>query len=289
MTSKNIYEPYFYIIKHKPSGKLYAGCKYARNSNPKTFMTSLGYKTSQNTIKKLINEDGLESFEIVTILIEKECGCHVHEYETRFLIENNCAKNEEWINCHNNNQVSTRVPLKGWVVAKNINTGETIKIQKHLFDSSDEWVSPNLGLKRQDETKRNISEAHKGYIPSEETKLKLREQSRHKVPVKNINTGETKRVSVKEFECISSEWVATQKGRITPQSTKEKLKEQNKNKVTAKHKITGEIKSISKEEFDSSGEWVSPNLGLKRSPESREKMRLAQHKIKLKRLNNENI
>lgn len=50
----DIYTPYFYNIQDTRNGMYYAGIKYGKDANPKTFMTEGGYQTSSKTIKKLI-------------------------------------------------------------------------------------------------------------------------------------------------------------------------------------------------------------------------------------------
>jgi hypothetical protein len=94
--------PFFYIIKHAPSGSLYAGSKYGADSNPEKFMVQGGYITSSNTVKKLIEKDGLDSFTVELILSEVECGMHVRDFETLFLKRNAIAKDPNWLNSHNN-------------------------------------------------------------------------------------------------------------------------------------------------------------------------------------------
>ena len=64
--------PYFYIIKHKESGKRYVGSKWAKDADTETFMTDDGYKTSSVTVHELIEKDGLYSFEIEDIITEEE-------------------------------------------------------------------------------------------------------------------------------------------------------------------------------------------------------------------------
>lgn len=102
MTSTNTYTPYFYIIKHVPSGKLYAGSKFGKDSDPTNFMTEDGYKTSSSRVAKLIEETGLSSFEIVTLMTEDQCGVTAYDYETRFLKENDISADDNWLNLHNN-------------------------------------------------------------------------------------------------------------------------------------------------------------------------------------------
>lgn len=97
----NIYIPYFYIIRHIHSNKLYAGSRWAKNCNPQELMQPNGYKTSSKTIHDLIERDGLESFEILRI--DTYCdNLHPYDYETIFLETNNCAFSKNWINLNNN-------------------------------------------------------------------------------------------------------------------------------------------------------------------------------------------
>ena len=90
--------PYFYIIKHKISGKQYAGSRWMSGCHPSELLQVDGYHTSSNTVHSLIDSGGLESFEIVEILILDD----PYTYETHFLKENNCAESDNWLNKHNN-------------------------------------------------------------------------------------------------------------------------------------------------------------------------------------------
>ena len=74
-------KPYYYVIKHKPSGKLYVGSQYGKNSNPENLLTT--YFTSSKLVKELIEKDGVESFEIEYI----DCRPDAREYEQKFLME----------------------------------------------------------------------------------------------------------------------------------------------------------------------------------------------------------
>jgi len=64
-----------------------------------------GYQTSSSTIQKIIEKEGLDAFVVVEIRTIDEVG-NVHDYETNFLVENNCAASEKWINFHNNTSIS---------------------------------------------------------------------------------------------------------------------------------------------------------------------------------------
>lgn len=118
MTIYNQTIPYFYIIRNKKSGIMYAGSKWKQGSHPVTFMTEDGYQTSSNTIKTIIKDFGLGVFEILRI--DTYCdGLHVYDYETLFLETNNCANSENWYNKHNNNFATNIIECESYQV-KNI-------------------------------------------------------------------------------------------------------------------------------------------------------------------------
>lgn len=93
--------PYFYIIQEKSTGIYYAGSKYAKDANYTNLLTEFGYKTSSNTITKLINENGVDSFIIRRIRVFDD-KIKAYEYETKFLKKINASKNNNFYNLHNN-------------------------------------------------------------------------------------------------------------------------------------------------------------------------------------------
>lgn len=109
MTSANTYIeqtlPYFYIIQHKKSKKMYAGSKYAKGCNPSAFMIPNGYTTSSLVINSIIEQEGFDSFVILRIDTNLD-GLSAYDYETLFLQCNNCAESNDWYNKHNNSGIS---------------------------------------------------------------------------------------------------------------------------------------------------------------------------------------
>lgn len=99
-------KPYFYIIQHTPSGKLYVGSKYGKDANSETFMVEGGYYTSSNLVKNLIITDGLDSFKIVQLITEDVLGVDVLYWETTFLQSNKIAQRKNWLNQHDNTKLS---------------------------------------------------------------------------------------------------------------------------------------------------------------------------------------
>ena len=92
--------PYFYIIRHKPTGKYYAGCKINLKADSSNLMTENGYQTTSKVIKNIIEKEGLVAFEVLRIK-HFQTAEEVLSYETRFLLKVNAAENEKFINRHN--------------------------------------------------------------------------------------------------------------------------------------------------------------------------------------------
>ena len=116
--------PYFYIIKHIPSGAKYCGQRRKDGCHPTELLTEAGYKTSQKKVKALIDEYGLDSFQIEEI-IEFDSGEAVLAYESYFQQQNNCAQDPMWLNGHNGHG------LPDWLKANNItNCMQLERVQK---------------------------------------------------------------------------------------------------------------------------------------------------------------
>jgi len=94
-------QPYFYIIKHKETGKYYAGSRTAKNSNPNELLKEDGYHTSSTIVNTIIKTMGLHSFEVVKIKIFNTPN-EAYDYETRFLKKVNASSNKNFLNLHNN-------------------------------------------------------------------------------------------------------------------------------------------------------------------------------------------
>jgi len=116
--------PYFYIIRHKNSGRKYVGSKWAKDADTSSFMTESGYKTSSTTVWKLIEKDGLNSFEIEDIVTEEELKIPFNDYQNVLAYESayqhyyDCARNPEFLNMMNNNLVNYSWPLLSESVKK---------------------------------------------------------------------------------------------------------------------------------------------------------------------------
>ena len=55
-----MHQPFTYLIKHIPSGKVYYGLRYAKKCHPSDLWTT--YFTSSTDVEKLIKKDGKDAF-----------------------------------------------------------------------------------------------------------------------------------------------------------------------------------------------------------------------------------
>jgi hypothetical protein len=89
---------YTYTIRFKLTNQKYHGCKYGKDANSLEFFKS--YFTSSKIVKNLIKEHGIDAFEILDITEYPNGGAY--EAESKFLLENDCANSDEWLNKSNN-------------------------------------------------------------------------------------------------------------------------------------------------------------------------------------------
>lgn len=151
--------PYFYIIEHIKSGKRYAGAKWAKNSNPDTFLKENGYKTSSKIIKNIIQNEGITAFSIVDIITEDELKipfgwANVFEYESWFLSVNECHTSENWFNrALNVNKLSCKAWNKGLTKETNSSLKSTSEKLSKIKLGSTPW---NKGLTKDIDERVNL-------------------------------------------------------------------------------------------------------------------------------------
>ena len=125
--------PYFYIIQHKVTKKMYAGAKWKVGSTPDLLFQPKGYFTSSPTILDIINKEGFDVFEILRI--DTYCdNIHPFKYETLFLETHNCASSDDWYNLHNNNYIKPndemRLIIKERYGVENVSQIPSVKLKK---------------------------------------------------------------------------------------------------------------------------------------------------------------
>ena len=190
----DIYQPYTYLLKFKPTGQTYYGSSYANNKSKVAHPTQLWvtYFTSSKVIKKLIEEYGADSFDVQirkTFLTAK----HTLIWEHKVLTRLNAVKDKKWLNRTNGNKLfylddNARARLsaskKGYIASE-----ETRKKLSdiHANRSDEEKIAIKVkaskslsGRTQSTETKAKISKSHIGRKFTEEHKQKIREARQNK-------------------------------------------------------------------------------------------------------------
>lgn len=181
--------PYFYKILHKNTGKIYVGSQYGKNSHPKNLWKT--YFSSSDYVKKLIEEYGIESFEILTIKERPDA----REYEQRYLLKMYYALGKDkFCNIFINKNLSPGILLTEEMIEKanikrrisnSISSKKLLEEGRHNFQlkpassyehvrkkSSERMMGNTYGLGRivTDETKNKIAEGVKGNTNVRNTK-----------------------------------------------------------------------------------------------------------------------
>lgn len=170
----SISDPFFYIIRHISSGKLYVGYKAEQKTcNSLTFMSNEGYQTSSKIIKEIINNEGLMSFEVDRIRHFSQ-GDIARDYESRFLNRVNAMNNPLFINQSNGGR--NFILRKHTEITKR-EMKRTRKGFKHTIITKDKIRNANIGRKHTNVTKEKLKESHTGRKHSDITRELLRKNN----------------------------------------------------------------------------------------------------------------
>jgi hypothetical protein len=211
--------PYFYIIKHKPTGKLYAGCKINHTANSSNLMTKTGYKTTSKVVKALILLDGLDSFDVLKVR-HFENEEQALKYESKFLKKVNAAENSNFLNLHNG--------------GKNFLNRGGYKLKESTRNKMKKPKSTETIQKQNNQKRIRGDEVYKKMVDSRRNNGMPWISDEQKVKIKNFNS---------EFwdeqnrELQSNRMIDFYKKNPIKQETKDKLKELNlgeKNKMFGK-------------------------------------------------------
>jgi hypothetical protein len=173
--------PFFYVIQHKRTGKLYAGCKTA-NPDPSTFMCKKGYCTSSKIVRQLIDDESPDIFIIRRIrLFLNVDDAHLHEI--KFLSRVDAKNNPRFLNLTNgygghvmmgnkpkSDQHKNNISLahkgikKPWITDKINHNPEKIR----------KTAEKHRGMKRSIGSRIKMSIAKIGYIPKNRGKKYFR-------------------------------------------------------------------------------------------------------------------
>ena len=196
--------PYYYHIKHKPTGKIYIGSQYGVKSDPKNLLKT--YFTSSKKVKELIEKDGVNSFEIV--YIDARTDAREHEQKCLMEIYTNLGR-DKFLEQYLNRNLSPGILLTEEMIEKangpakrrncSLSAKRLIEEGRHNFQ-----LNPNPSYK--EENRKKSSERMKGNNYGSfrdvtvELKQKLAEKSKGNTNVRGtiwIVNAEGKRKRVK--------------------------------------------------------------------------------------------
>lgn len=102
--------PYTYLVRHKPTGKVYYGCRFARGCRPDDLWKT--YFTSSKHVKKLIEVDGKDSFEVEIRKVFSDIdSCRI--WESKVLTRMKVIRRVDFLNRTNNRSVHPEDAKKG--------------------------------------------------------------------------------------------------------------------------------------------------------------------------------
>lgn len=270
--------PYFYIIKHKTSGYLYAGAKWEEGCHPSQLLVEGGYTTSSSRINDIIKKEGIDSFEVYLTLTEAECGLDVYYYETRFLQTYNISGRENWYNGHNNqsqnafnnsifkknmlNKYGFEYPSQVPEIQKRMRVSNKNKTQEELERINSLKARPGelngmYGIHRKGKDVPFYGKTH-----SIKSKEKISIKAKGKCIVKDKN-GNNLKVSINDERILSGELISINTGEFTAIDSDGK-------KIRIK---CGDEKFLS-------GEYTHHNKGKKQSQETKDKSSIRVSKTK---------
>jgi len=225
-------KPYTYLIKHKPTGKVYYGYRSANRVEPYEDLWK-HYFTSSPKVQQLIEETGADSFdvEIRQVFETKE---QASSWETRVLTRCKVLHDDRWINQNVAGYIvpteESRKKISDYHKDKPKSDEHKQKIRESQKGSKRPWSIKNLPTDVSGENNGMFGKKH-----SDESKKKIGEKNRihmqgEKNPMKKVEWTEERREHMRQIRAQRSGWTEEQKKAVA-----EKLRGQTRPKLYCAH------------------------------------------------------
>ena len=253
------YDAYTYIIKC-PNGKSYYGYRSANKVSPEDDLWKV-YFTSSKRIKELRMQYDDAEF-VASVDRTFKTAEEAHEYETKFLTENDCVHSDDWLNEH-------CFP----VFASNKGREISDEWRKNISESLKGEKNPMFGREFTDEHRKKMSEAKKGVKLSDKHRKKISET------LKGVKLSDKHRKNISE----------SKKGEKNPMFGK-KLSDEHRKNLSVAH-MGKKLSDETKKKMSEAKKGVSPwNKGKTTSKETKKKISETQKRRYAKeKRNKENV
>lgn len=225
-------KPYTYLIKHRPSGKVYYGYRSANKTDPVDDLWKR-YFTSSPKVKQLIEETGADSFdvEIRRVFETKE---QASLWETRVLRRCKVLEDDRWINQNVAGYIvpteESRKKISDYHKDKPKSEMHKQKLRNSQKGSKRPWAKENLPKNTEGEKNGMFGKNH-----SEEAKRKIGEKNKVHMqgennPMKKVVWTDERREHMRQIRAQRAPWTDEQKKAVA-----EKLRGQRRQKLHCPH------------------------------------------------------
>lgn len=225
-------KPYTYLIKHRPSGKVYYGYRSANKTDPVDDLWKR-YFTSSPKVKQLIEETGADSFdvEIRRVFETKE---QASLWETRVLRRCKVLEDDRWINQNVAGYIvpteESRKKISDYHKDKPKSEMHKQKLRNSQKGSKRPWAKENLPKNTEGEKNGMFGKNH-----SEEAKRKIGEKNKVHMqgennPMKKIVWTNERREHMRQIRAQRAPWTDEQKKAVA-----KKLRGQRRQKLHCPH------------------------------------------------------